>query len=199
MASQVEIVNRALLKLGAQPIMDMLDASKQARTMTAIYDTVRKAEIRKRLWAFALRRTQLPALSEVPSWGFARAFQVPSDNLRLVQIGDVFVAPSLQDYRQGDDAAWSIEDGKICTDFGDPLKIRYLANVTDPGVFDACFVDALAAKLAYEGCEAITQSNSKKAEAMDDYRMAVKEAALAGAVEKAPSGWPDDSWMLGRL
>jgi len=199
MASQTEIMNRALTKLGAARITNALDNSKSARVMNALWDTVRKAELRRRIWTFATTRTSLPAVSPAPAWGHANAYQLPADFLRIVQINDTFAVPALTDYRDQDDSAYQIEGGQILTDFNAPLKIRYVRDIADPGVFDALFVETLASKLAYEGCEEITQSSSKKQSAADDYKQALREATATGAVERAPQGFPDDSWMLIRL
>ena len=199
MAGQIEIVNRALYKLGALPIASLLDNNKQARVMGGLWDTVRKAELRRHLWSFALRRAALPALSTAPAWGYARAFQLPADFLRLVQAGEVMAAPSAADYRNGDDSAYAIEGLTLLADFAAPLRIRYVADVSDPGMFDALFVEALAAKLAYEACESITQANEKKNVASEDYKTALRAAAMATALEKPPQGIADDSWMTGRL
>lgn len=199
MASTVEIYNRALIKLGAAIVTSVDDASKPARTLTAIYDTVRKSELRKSLWGFALATVELPAVSTPPAWGFANSFQLPSDFLRLVQVNDTFVDPSLNDYRQDDDSAYRIEAGTIYTDFDAPLKLRYVRDITDPGRFDPLFVEAIAGKLAYEACEAITQNSGKREQANQDYVMAKRDAYKVNAIEKPPQGWPDSSWMLGRL
>lgn len=199
MAGQIEIVNRALFKLGALPLASMGDNNKQARIMSGLWDTVRKAELRRHLWSFALKRTALPALASAPAWGYACAFQLPADFLRAVQVNDLLIAPSQADYRAGDDSAYAIEGGTLVTDFSAPLKLRYVADITDPGAFDALFVEALAAKLAYEACEGITQSNEKKNTASQDYQSAVKAAAMVAAIEKPPQGIADDAWMLARL
>jgi hypothetical protein len=198
-ASQVEICNRALTKIGGARITSLADACKGARVMSALWDTVRRAELRKRFWSFALRRASLASLGTAPGWGFALAYQLPSDFLRLVQVSDVYIVPGLTDYREGDDSAYAIEGLKLCTDFPAPLKMRYVADVTDPGAFDALFVEVLSSKLAYEACYDITQSNQGREAAAQDYKMAVVEAARANAIEKPPQGFPDDSWMLGRL
>ncbi|SAL59660.1 gp11 [Caballeronia peredens] len=199
MASQAEICNRALTKLGAARITDVLENSKSARAMNALWDTVRKAELRRRIWQFATTRTTLPAVSPAPAWGFNNAFQLPSDFLRLVQVNDTFAVPGLTDYRDQDDSAYVIENNQILTVFNAPLKIRYIQNVTEPGRFDPLFVEMLASKLAYEACEEITQSTSKKQAAKDDYKEALREAVATGAVERVPQGFPDDSWMLIRI
>lgn len=198
MASQIDIVNRAITKLGGARITSMNDNNKQARVMTALWDTVRQAELRKRFWSFALVRTTLPALATTPAWGFSFAYQLPPDFLRIVQVNDYFVDPNLLDYRNMDDSPYAIEGGNILTDFPAPLKIRYVADVTNPGDFDPLFVEAFASKLAYEGCEDLTQSNTKKDTAAKDYVAAVRDAAMTNAIEKPPQGFADDSWMLVR-
>jgi len=203
MASQVEICNRALTKIGGKRITSMGDASVAARAMTALWDTVRRAELRKRFWSFALTRDTLPASSTTPPWGFANAFPLPANFLRLFQVNDEYAVPSLTDYRQADDSAWAIEQQDdiqvVLTDFSAPLKIRYVQDVTNPGAFDALFVEALASKLGYEACYEITQSNQRQEACAKDYSTAVAEAAKTNAIEKPPSGFPDDSWVLGRL
>lgn len=199
MASQVEIANRALTKLGAARITSLTDNNKSARAIAAVWDTVRRAELRKRNWSFALRRGSLPSLADAPAWGFALAYQLPPDFLRLVQVNDIFIVPSLTDYREGDDSAYAIEGNQLLTDFPAPLKFRYVADITDPGAFDALFVEAIASKLAYETCYEINQSNQGREAAAQDYRAAISEAMRANAIERPPQGLPDDGWILGRL
>ena len=199
MAGQIEIVNRALFKLGALPLASMGDNNKQARIMSGLWDTVRRAELRRHLWSFALKRTTLPALAAAPAWGYALAFQLPADFVRIVQVNDLLISPSETDYRSFDDSPYAIEGGTLLANFPAPLKIRYVADVSDPGTFDALFVEALAAKLAYEACEGLTQANEKKNLASQDYQAAIKSAAMVSAIEKPPQGLADDAWMTARL
>lgn len=199
MASQVEIVNRALLKLGSNVVASIGDNSKQARTMSALWNTVRQTELRRAFWSFALVRTTLAANATAPSWGYGNAFLLPADFLRLMQVNDFFSVPSMSDYREGDDSLYSIEAGQIFTDLGAPLKIRYVKDATDPGAWDALFVEVMASSLAFEACEALTQSNQKKQLLADERKMTLREAVRVGSIEKPPQGIPDDGWMLARL
>lgn len=199
MASQVEILNRALIKLGAGQITSITDNTKAARIMVGLWETVRKAELSRNYWNFALARTTLPALSDTPAWGFGHQYQLPVDFLKLVQVNDTFLAPGLSDYRNGDDSFYAIEGKALLTDLGAPLKIRYVQDVTDTGIFDPLFVEMLASKLAFEACYGIMQSRDGQRAAMDDYNAARKEAYLSNAIAKPPQGIPDDSWVLGRL
>lgn len=199
MASQVEIVNRALIKLGAATISSMDQDNKSARAMTALWDTVRQAELAKRFWNFAITRANLAKLVDVPLNGFGSSYQLPVDFLKVVEIGDYYFPPSMTDYINSNDSVYAIEGTVINTDLGDPLSLRYIKDVKDTGLFNSLFVEVLASKLAYEACYEITQSSQGRNDIGVDYKMAVKEAAMANAISRPPQGIPDDSWMLGRL
>jgi hypothetical protein len=199
MASRVEIANRALTKVGEARIMSLDDDVEAARVISALWDVVRDAELRSRNWNFSVKREALAALSAAPSWGFAVQYQLPSDCLRVVQVGEFFPGPSMSDYRNRSESMWQIEGGKILTDYEAPLKIRYVARIEDTGSWDALFVEVFACRLAVEICERITQSNTKRELAWNEYGDAIKSAVRADAIENPPEPLPDDSWMLSRL
>lgn len=67
-----------------------------------------------------------------------------------------------------------------------------------PTDFDALFVEALACRLAVELAEEITQSNTKKADAAQQYRAALAEARRANAIERAYQIPATDDWLLAR-
>lgn len=205
MASRADIANLALLKLGSgTKVTSLTDNSPVAATLNRCYDIMRQAELRANYWAFALRRSTLPALAAIPPWGFRQQFALPADYLRLAQINDFYLVPALLDYTDADASAYAIEtnsDGVLCvlTDYQAPLKIRYVRDVQDEGLFDALFVVSFATRLAFECCEQITNSNSKKQALREDYRDAVKAAVRTGAIEKPPQAIGSDSWEMARL
>jgi hypothetical protein len=200
MASAVDIANSALTKLGADRILNMNDAQKEARDINAIFTMRRDALLRAYNWSFAMTRASLSALADAPTWGYSYFYQMPSDCVRVVQVSDEWVVNSLADYISGPDAEpYRIEGRKIATDFGAPLKIRYVQRITDTGNFDAMFTEAFACDLAYHACESITQSNSKKEGLKDDKREAILLAIRANAIELPPQVIGDDSWILSRL
>lgn len=205
MASRVDICNLALLKLGSgSKITSLTDNSVAARALSNCYDLIRKAELRANTWSFSLKRTALPASATPPAWGYANAFPLPSDYVRLMQANQFYLTPALLDYNTGDASAFAIEtnaDGvlSILTDYTAPLKIRYVWDVTDEGRFDALFNISLAARLAYETCEQITNSNTKKQSIRQDYMDAIKQAVRTNSIEKPPALIGDDSWIVSRL
>lgn len=191
MASKVSIANRALVKLGAEPILLLEDDSKRARTIKSMFDEVRRAEIRRHRWKFAIKREELVALAEAPKFGYRYQFPLPNDYLSLVQVGEFYLRSRMQ-------APWSVEGGRILTNMEAPLRIRYQADVDNPGLFDPLFVEVLACKLAMEACEAINQSSTKYQACAEAYQFAVTEATRQDAIENPPNELPQGSWLDAR-
>lgn len=199
MASETEVINVGLSKLGTNRCTSRLDTGKGPEEMNARYDSIRDAELRRNRWRFSLKRTELTALSSVPiGTQYTLEYQLPSDCLQLIQVNEFYCA-SLTDYRGSDEAPFSLEGRKILTCFPAPLFIRYVARITDATQFDACFVESLGARLAYETCEAITGSSSKKQDMMADYKQAIDEAKMANAIETPAQAIADDSWVTARI
>jgi hypothetical protein len=197
--SEVDIANAALIKLGADLISDLTENNVRARTMSARYASVRDAELRRRRWKFSITRASLAALSAAPASDYDRQFQLPNDYLRLIEGGDIADAADLTDYRAGAGSAlYSIEGGRILTNLGAPLNIRYIAKITNVALFDSAFAEALASRLAYECCERLTQSDAKRELALADYRIALSEARRANAIEAPAQSVADDSWVAAR-
>lgn len=62
MAKKIDILNRALQRLGVSRIGSLDDQSANAIETQAAYDFVRKAELSRNDWAFAIRRTAIRAV-----------------------------------------------------------------------------------------------------------------------------------------
>lgn len=199
MASDVEIANAALIKLGAGRITSLNDDVNNARVLNARYEAVRDAELRRRKWRFSLRRTSVAALSTAPSFGFLYQYQVPDGFLRLVQIGEYDLSTDLTDNRRAPEGLYSLEGNAILTNLTAPLKIRYIKQITDESAMDVAFREAFASRLAYESANEITDDLSKKDDALRDYKMALSEATKANAIEGAVEYPSDDSWVTARL
>jgi hypothetical protein len=199
MASEIQIMNMALIKLGADSITSRTDNKNSARVMNSIYEMVRDAELRRHRWRFAIRRASLAALTDSPLTGpFALQYQLPVDCLRVLAVGDDYPSADLSDYRTQSSSEFSVESQKILTNFPAPLSLRYTARISDTGVFDPAFTEALASRLAMSGCERITNDKPARQLALADYRMAIKEAITANALENPPESFADDTWVIAR-
>lgn len=180
--STTSIANRALQMCGAASILNLTDNSREARAANNCYDACRRAELRAHRWNFSIKRVQLAPSSDTPLFDYGYSYPLPVDCMYVPRTNDACLD-------------WSIEGRAILSNDGPVLNLRYVADITDPGQFDAAFCEALAARMALEMVEALTQSNQKKQMLADQYKQTLMTAALANALEKAPADPPDDPWV----
>jgi hypothetical protein len=182
--SDTGLCNDALQRIGAASILNMLtDNSKEARQCKLAYDKVRRSELRKHRWNFAIKRAILAPDVIVPLFDFLYAFTLPSDCLRILLPSENYLD-------------WKLEGRKILTNSGAVLNLRYLVDVTDPNQFDAAFYDMFSISLGLSICEAITGSTGKMATLERDYREARAEAKRNNAFEQGPQEPVDDTWWV---
>lgn len=205
MASEVDIANRALSMLGESRITSLSDNNKPARAMNARYELLRDAELAAYPWRFAVRRVQLAASTDVPEWGFTTIYDRPVDDLRPIKVGGMFInaeAIGVMYESSGiatEETPYEIIAGRIQTNLSAPLDYEYIARVTDAGSFDALFVEALAARLAADAAEELTQSNSKKEAALFVYKEALKTARRTNSLYRPPRRRATGRWMASRI
>jgi hypothetical protein len=183
--SDVSICNLALQKLGASRIASLTENSTEGKACNACYTSMRDAELRAHPWSFAITRVILAPDATAPAFDYDYAFTKPTGCLRILP-------PNTRNLD------WHYEGNKILTNDGDTLNLRYVAQITDPAAFDSLFVEALACKLAWHMAEELTQSNTKKAAAVQDYRLVISAARRANAFEQISDDPPVDDWVAAR-
>ena len=199
MASVIQVANRALTKLGSARITSLSDDVKAARAVSSCFDDLRDAELRAHRWQFAMKRTSLAALVDAPAYGWDLQYQVPTDFLKLDMVNDQFPSTILENYIGEELLDYVLEGNKILTNIEAPLKLRYIAQITDPNQWDPCFREALACRIAAEIAEDLTQNASKRQLAWEEYKQAMVAAVRANAVERQPVMLGDDAWVIGRI
>lgn len=185
MASVVDICNKTMDKLGHSPITSLTDGNKAANLCDRNWPLVRDQVLRDHPWNFAVTRATLAPSATAPDWGFLYQHQMPTGLLKLLEIRDL----------QPDD--YQVEGRKILAD-DDVLYIRYIAQITEPNLYDALFIDCAAARLTFELCESLTQSNTKKEAAWQEYQDSLDRAKRADAMENPTSEYEEDDWITVR-
>ncbi|HUP06844.1 MAG TPA: hypothetical protein VMU47_06825 [Caldimonas sp.] len=202
MASQTDIGNLTCTILGKPPISSLSEGSKRASVLQANYDLIRRKLLMGRpVWRFSVKRTTLAQTGVAPASGpYTATYNLPSDYIRALQVGDTYAGLDLSDYRMGPiDADYQIEGGQILCDYGSPLSLQYVYDVTNTAQFDPQFVVYFAAELAWWCCEAITESLDRQTAANDRKKQALSDAAASNALVRAPEHPADDTWILARL
>lgn len=185
--SITSVCNRGLQHLGAARILDINEDTRNGRACKAAYDGVRRSELRKHTWRFAIKRVNLASMVAVPvgdDYGYQ--YQLPADCVRILKPRDTYLD-------------WQVEGGRILTNDAGPLFLRYVADIEDVTLWDTLYAESISLKMGEAMCEQITQSNTKKATIKDDYKELIKEARKANAFETIPAEPEDDGWVLARL
>ena len=192
MASQIDIANRALQKVGAKQIGSLTEGSVEADAVNSCYDILLNAELQTNAWKFALKRVQLPANSSTPdpeAQVRAFVFQLPSDFVRVAPFDPVEETFPLDHL---------VEGRTIVSDDASPLDLRYVSNTVAPEKYDPLFIEALAARISIEIVETLTQSNTKKAALEDAYAAHVRTARSRNAIQAEPTQSEVDDWITVR-
>jgi hypothetical protein len=191
MASNVSsIVNMALAHLGEAAILSLNDDSRQARLALRDFEEIRDDLLRDHIWNWAKKRTTLAASSTDPDWEYDNAFVVPSDFLRLVDVYNL----DEEDYR-----IECVDDVTvIVTDIEAPLKISYIAKITDPNRMDVKFRNALAAECAMRWAEPLTANPQLRKDLASLAAKSLRDAKGVDGQEDAPTVTDPDTWINAR-
>lgn len=120
-------------------------------------------------------------------WQHDVSYTLPSDLLRVLEV---------EDQRDSD---WLVEDGRLLTDLGPPLNIRYVYRNTNTATYPPLLVSALAARLAAELALEIVDSPAKSQLARDAYDRILFQAKSADGREQTPTVIAEGSWVTARL
>lgn len=137
---ETEIINIALDALGKAEITGPDDEIEASRVMTRRLPSARDYLLRDHPWNFAKVLKTLPADSATPAFRWSKQYSLPVSPycLRALTIND------------DPDEKFEVARRKLLCDVGGPLPLEYIARITDPGEFDAAFVELLGAYLAWK-------------------------------------------------
>ena len=142
--SKTSVANEALILLGNTTLSDIdSDTNTEAKVATLAFNSTRKDLLRLHPWNFAIKRISIAASATDPVFRYDKAYPVPGDFLRCIVVDQVL--------------DWKLEVNNnalsILCDASSPIKLKYVADITDDTKWDAsfhkCFVYKLAADMSY--------------------------------------------------
>lgn len=186
-----EISNLILSKLGEDDqVTDPDEDGKAARSINAVWNSVRDTALRLHTWNFAGARKQLTPLAGAPAHGFSYAFQLPPDFIRL----DLEKLRPLSVRRD-----FQLEGTRniLANELG-PIDLAYIRRVEEEGDWDPLFVEAFASRLAWQIAIKVTGDKQIQRGAWQEYVAALREAKAVDGRENPSEPPVDSSWVTAR-
>jgi hypothetical protein len=187
-ASKTEIFNLALTAI-EQDGVDNADQSPEqgAVVLRCVYDLRRRQLLRLHPWNFATTWWSgiAAAPAPLPKSTYSNGFVKPADCLRVLRLEDA-------------EERFAVEENLIRTDASAPLAFKGIKDVVDTTRFDATFVTAFAALLAWTCGPKLNASEQKRREARDEFRGAMLEARSADGQEGTAPSIFEDSFLASR-
>ena len=181
MASESDICNFALSKIGEHEINSLADTSAQAKACNRWYAQTRDEVCIAHRWRCLTRRSSLTRLAADPIWGWAAQYQLPADYLRLIEINGINVWTP--------EEWFTVEGTMLLTDLAptstDPVGIIYIARVVPTGDYHPLLVEAIYTKLAAHLSRILTGSDGREAQLLQEYERVVSKAGMVDAFVSA--------------
>ena len=187
-AVEVDICNSTLIKLGAMPIADLNEDSKEAKLCRLQYPKIRDSVLRSAPWSFAVKRASLDPIvyTDVFSEADENVFSLPVDCVRVWKINDGFP----QD-------RYRIEGNLLKTSLP-KVNIFFVSNATPVAHYDANFKEAVACMLAADLAYALTQSVSIKQGLEQTAEYWISQARSHNSQEVTPEDFLFDDFLDSR-
>lgn len=187
--SSLDLANAALTKLGASTITILTEGTKGARMCNARYQACVDLVTRMHPWDCAVERVTLaPRTDLTPDSDYSYYSPLPSDSLRVLQVGTVNYP--IDDYE--------IEGRNIASN-QTTLPIKYIKQLTDLTICDPLLFDAFACYLAMDIAYAMTQDHEMRKEMSSLFQEAIKEAKGANAKEGPPLEVGANDLLMSRI
>ena len=193
--TQLGLYNEALRILGERRLASLTENREPRRVLDDIWnDGARDYCLEQGMWNFAMRAVQIDKSTTEPAFGYANAFDKPSDHIRTAGVAE--------------DEFFNVPLTRVLEEVGfwfadiDPIYVRYISNDSNYG-FDmnrwpATFGKYVAAYLASEAALTLTQSMDKKRMAMALAAERLTDARSKDAMADATAFMPQGNWTASR-
>ncbi len=148
--TNLEIINAALIKIGAYKVTSLSDGSAESDVASALYAPVRDALLSSYPWSFATIQVAISLHETAPISDYTYAYALPSDHLRTLSVGTA---------QKSAGAIYRIQSGRIETD-QENIILSYIRRVSESDE-PAYFTSAFIARLSYEMCIPLTENASR--------------------------------------
>jgi hypothetical protein len=228
MASEVDIVNRALITIGAQSTVSSIrpsDGSPEASVAAILFDPTRDSLLRAATWNFARKQTflaQLKSASDtnptIPQpWQYEYGY--PSDCIKCRYILNAVA----QSQTSSVPLMSAVGNVGVSVDYGHPVKFEiatdtdasgnptrviltnqyqaqlvYTARITNPDIWDAEFQEAMVMSLSAKLVPALSLDMALYKACMQAAQMIIDQARIDDGTELVSNADHTPDWMSAR-
>lgn len=153
--SAVSIINRGIQRLGGNRIAALTDTSKEAVEAVACYDNLRRAELRRNVWRFSIRRVILRAVgTALPTWDAAVTYVLGSlVTYNSVNYISIHATPNLNQNPVTATTYWSVFTGNTSQKVTFPawaVGTTYPGGMIVTGTDNLLYLSMVAGNLAHD-------------------------------------------------
>lgn len=187
MATQTEICNLALDRIGDHIIQNITDGTPTANTCLRIYDTILEEVLRSANWNCAIERSELTENAETPPFEWEHSFALPEDPkcLRVIQMEDA-------------SSIFKVEGRNLLTNEA-VCKIKWVGKIVNPDHLDALCTKAFYLSMAVAMAYNRTGVNTVKNGLMQELSDTLAEAKSIDALEGDPDQAQYSIWNFARI
>lgn len=197
---KLAIYNGALRRLGSRKLASLSENREPRRVLDDIWGSASEVvgyALERGEWNFAIRTVQGNYSSAIePDFGYRRAFEKPSDMRRLASLSyDPYFNIPLSHDEYVDEAGYWFMDY-------DEIYVRYVSDDGsygfDSGLWTEGFKKWLECYMAWEGCERITNSTTKRVGLEKDMNKFLRDAKSLDAMNEGTKFRPPGDWIRSR-
>lgn len=192
MATLLSIANSALIKLGAMPVTDLGDGSKESNICQVQFPIARDYVLGEHGWKCCTTRVQLSPLIDTPipdgatikQFGFA--YQLPVDFIRTQRNNDGKVP-------------YLIENKTLFCNMAGPILVRYVCNSFDPSYYTPDLAETIAWYLAQDIALNLVQNSAVADRLSKKYDIFLSKAKFKDSSTSKTDGQQDHFFEQARL
>ena len=172
--TDIQIVNRALVLIGVEPIGSLSDHSKTARIMSGLLPQTKRTVLNEFPFTFSLRIEPLTRASGTVA-GYSNVFAKPTGSLNVTRVysGDDFHAPV--EFRVvGNLIATNISSGSV----------EYTIYIDNPDTWPQHIQECLATRLASDAATSLTGNPQLSVSLLQKYMTLANHAAQTSVNEE---------------
>lgn len=200
MASKVLVANIGLRLLGQRRISSFTESGSPISEQE--FDEVLDEVLAEHPWNAAKKRASLNLLTTAPLYGFAYAYQLPGDLIRVLSIDSAGQSSTLTvsgvTQTTSRETTWRVEGRTLLCDVT-PVEALYIAHVDDMNVLPAYLRNLVGTKIAAYYAQTLNQSATMAQLMEQEYQRKLSQARFNNAQEGVPADLSPSDWTLARL